>query len=44
MSDQTFFPAAAVATFATHAEAETAIKQLGLAGFDITRLSVVGKG
>jgi hypothetical protein len=44
MSDQTNFPAAAVATFPTHAGAESAIKQLGLAGFDIKQLSVVGKG
>ncbi len=44
MSDPTLFPAAAVATFPTHAGAERAIKQLGLAGFDIKQLSVVGKG
>jgi hypothetical protein len=44
MSDQTIFPAAAVAMFPTHAAAESAIKQLGIAGFDIKQLSVVGKG
>ncbi len=33
-----------VATFDTHAAAEAAVKELGLAGFEITRLSVVGKG
>jgi len=37
-------PAAAVGTFASHAAAETAVKELGLAGFDISHLSVVGKG
>lgn len=44
MPDTTKFPAAAIATFDTHSAAETAIRKLGLAGFDITRLSVVGKG
>jgi hypothetical protein len=44
MFNHSSFPAAAVATFENHAGAEAAIKQLGLAGFDITRLSVVGKG
>ena len=37
-------PAAAVGTFASHAAAETAVKEIGLAGFDISHLSVVGKG
>ena len=44
MTDLPIFPAAAIATFNSHAAAETAIRELGLAGFDITRLSVVGKG
>ena len=38
------YPAAAVATFAQHSDAEAAVKKLGLAGFDITQLSLVGKG
>ena len=37
-------PTAAVATFGDHAAAEAAIRELGLAGFDISHLSVVGKG
>ena len=37
-------PAAAIGTFAHHADADAAVKELGLAGFDITRLSVLGKG
>ncbi len=37
-------PAAAVGTFASHDDAEAAIRELNLAGFDITHLSVVGKG
>ncbi len=37
-------PAAAVGTFANHADADAAIRELGLAGFDISHLSVVGKG
>jgi hypothetical protein len=37
-------PSAVVAAFANHAAAEAAVKELGLAGFDITHLSVVGKG
>jgi hypothetical protein len=37
-------PEAVVAVFADHAAAEVAIKKLGLAGFDITHLSVIGKG
>jgi hypothetical protein len=37
-------PAAAIGTFADHAAAEAAVKELSLAGFDISHLSVVGKG
>ena len=37
-------PAVAVATFASHVCAENAVKALGKAGFDITQLSVVGRG
>jgi hypothetical protein len=37
-------PAAAIGTFADHATAEAAVKELSLAGFDISHLSVVGKG
>ena len=37
-------PAAAVGTFADHAAAEAAVRELNLAGFDIEHLSVVGKG
>lgn len=44
MTDLPIFPAAAIATFDSHAAAETAIRELGLAGFDITRMSVIGKG
>lgn len=44
MHDSKVIPAAAVATFADHAAAEAAVRELGLAGFDITHLSVVGKG
>ena len=44
MTDATTYPAAAIGTFASHVDAAAAIKQLGLAGFDITQLSVVGKG
>jgi hypothetical protein len=35
---------AAVAVFATHLEADAAVKKLSIAGFDIKKLSVVGKG
>ena len=44
MTDATTYPAAAIGTFDSHVDADAAIKQLGLAGFDITQLSVVGKG
>ena len=44
MTNPSVIPAAAVGTFATHALAETAVKELGLAGFDIKHLSVIGKG
>lgn len=44
MTETGTYPAAAVATFAHHSEAEAAVKQLGLAGFDITQLSLIGKG
>ena len=44
MTDHETLPAAAVCTFDSHAAAEAAIKELSLAGFDITHLSVVGKG
>ncbi len=44
MRNPEMIPAAAVATFADHAGAEAAVKELGLAGFDIKHLSVVGKG
>ncbi len=44
MQNPEVMPAAAVATFADHATAEAAIRKLGLAGFDIKHLSVVGKG
>lgn len=44
MTETTTYPATAVATFDSHADAETAVKNLGLAGFDIKHLSVVGKG
>ena len=44
MTDHETLPAAAVGTFDSHAAAEAAIKELSLAGFDITHLSVVGKG
>ncbi|WDF72499.1 DUF1269 domain-containing protein [Novosphingobium sp. KACC 22771] len=37
-------PAAAVGIFSNHADAEAAVKELGLAGFDIKHLSVLGKG
>jgi hypothetical protein len=33
-----------IATFADHPAAETAIKKLAAAGFDMKNLSVVGKG
>jgi len=35
---------AVVAVFADHADAETAIKKLNIAGFDVSHLSIVGKG
>lgn len=35
---------AAVATFGTHTQAEEAVKQLQQGGFDMTKLSIVGKG
>jgi len=44
MNDPEFLPAAAVGTFVSHAAAEAAVKELSLAGFDITHLSVIGKG
>ena len=44
MDNYEAMPAAAIATFADHAGAEAAVKALGLAGFDIKHLSVVGKG
>lgn len=33
-----------VAVFETHAQAEAAVKELQRSGFDMTRLSIVGKG
>ncbi|WP_353226539.1 DUF1269 domain-containing protein [Novosphingobium sp.] len=44
MSDSDTMPAAAIGTFADHDAAEAAVRELGLAGFDISHLSVVGKG
>jgi hypothetical protein len=35
---------AAVATYGTHAEAEQAVQQLQRGGFDMTKLSIIGKG
>jgi hypothetical protein len=35
---------ATIATFATHELAETAVKELAAARFDITRISVIGRG
>jgi hypothetical protein len=35
---------AAVATFATHAQAEQAVQELKRGGFDMTKLSIIGKG
>jgi hypothetical protein len=35
---------AAVATYGTHAEAEEAVKQLQRGGFDMKKLSIIGKG
>ena len=33
-----------VALFKTHTDAETAVKKLNIAGFDVSHLSIIGKG
>jgi hypothetical protein len=33
-----------VAVFKTHTDAETAVKKLNIAGFDVSHLSIIGKG